>query len=151
MAIIKKIEDLGRTFINGREKLFEDEFTKYINNSDTNKFVIISKEYICSSDKPHGHPVVLNHVYYIRVKHYNKKHYVGCRMTFISAKGIFNFLGSTNFDGFNVPYIEGKIRHIYKVDTKFLSKKKAFLFTGMAGSEFNIKELKKEFKFDFTY
>lgn len=151
MARINKLKDLKREYIQGNGKLSEEEFTNHINNnSDTNEFIITTKEHICSSDKNCG-SVLLRHVYYIRVKKYNRKHYVGCRMTFLDIANKTQYLGSDNYDGFNVPRIKGVINGVYEVKTLFLSRKKEIIFTGMSGEDFNIKELKKQFKYELEY
>lgn len=142
MAKIIKKQNL-KMFLNGNRKLLKEEFRKFINDSYSGKAVAITTEYICSSDN-HGQ-VELKHFYFIKVKHYNKKHYVGCRITFLSTKKGKKLLGATNFDLFDVPNIKGRIDYLYEIDLQFTSAKKEFLFTGMGAEDFDIKHLKKEF------
>ena len=152
MARINKLKDLKREYIQGNGKLSEEEFTTHINNnSNTNEFIITTKEHVCCADKKNCGSVLLRHIYYIRVKKYNRKHYIGCKMTFLDMGNKTQYLGSDNYDGFNIPHIKGVINGVYEVKTLFLSRKKEIIFTGMSGEDFNIKELKKQFKYELEY
>lgn len=139
--MIKVVKKFGHSeFADGRRKLKVEEFTNFIKKNPRNEFVIITKEYLCCSDEG-GFQVDLKHMYYIQVQHYNKKHYAGTRVTFLSGKDT-KRLGSSNYNGFQVPCIKGEICNIYEVKYEV---KEGEVFNCCDGEYFETKNLIEEF------